>query len=296
MAAMTPLVEAGCGGAPARTLLDRWRTWQFAQSLSARTVTERCGTILRVSQYWDISPELLTVEQIAQWLAEGGNWSPRTRWTYHSALKAWFLWLQQQELRLDNPMVMIGKPRRPRGVPRPISSRDLTRLLAIRMNKRTRAMILLAAFAGLRVHEIAKIRAEHLDLISRTLFVTGKGDVTATLPLHHLIVEHAYQMPRTGWWFPGPCDGHQRRESIGGTIKAAMVRAGVNGSAHQLRHWFGTELVDSGTDLRTTQDLMRHATLTSTEIYTKVNDERRVEGIDRLDPWTPRVRPLRTSA
>lgn len=155
-------------------------------------------------------------------------------------------------------------------------------------------MILLAAFAGLRVHEIAKVRGDHLDLIGRQFVVTGKGAVTATLPLHHMLIEQAYRMPREGWWFPGPDHGHQRRESIGGTIKEAMIRAGVAGSAHQLRHWFLSELVETGTDLRTVQDLGRHADLSSTAIYTQVTDRRRAEGVDRLNPW--RADPSNTAA
>lgn len=213
--------------------------------------------------------------------------------TYHSALTAWFLWLQVQGHRIDNPMVKIGKPKRPRSEPRPITNSDLCRVLGVRMHRRTRAMILLAAFAGFRVHEIARVRGEHIDLIDRRITVHGKGDVTVTLPLHHRIVEHAYRfdMPRTGWWFPGSDRGHQRRESVGGSIKDAMTRAGVQGSAHQLRHWFASELLANGVDLRTVQELMRHASVASTQIYTKVTDERRIAGIDSLDPMRRRITP-----
>lgn len=233
----------------------------------------------------NVDPERADTEQIAAWLAEGGDWAPRTRWTYHGALAAWFGWLHTQGFRSDNPMDMIGKPKRPKSDPRPISSDDLTRLLCTAMRRRTRAMILLAAFEGFRVHEIAKVKGEHLDLVERTITVTGKGGISATLPLHHLVVEHAYMMPRRGYWFPGPTSGHQRRESVGGTIKEVMIRAGVPGSAHQLRHWFGTALVEAGVDLRTVQTLMRHQNLTSTAIYTAVTERRRAEGIERLNPF-----------
>lgn len=274
-------------------LLAGWQTWQYAQSLSRRTVEERTAAVARMAIWCNTPPECVTADQLAAWLAQG-DWAARTRMTYHSALTAWFHWLQLQEHRLDNPMVKIGKPKRPRSEPRPISSNDLCRMLGIRMNRRSKAMILLAAFAGLRVHEIAQIRGEHLDLVDRRITIHGKGDVTATLPLHHRIVEHAYvaDMPRTGWWFPGADRGHQRRESVGGTIKDVMVRAGVLGSAHQLRHWFGSELLANGVDLRTVQELMRHASVASTQIYTKVTDERRAAGIDSLDPTRPRVVPL----
>lgn len=92
-------------------------------------------------------------------------------------------------------------------------------------------------------------------------------------------------MPRKGPWFPGPDRGHQRRESVSGTIKDAMVRAGVPGSAHCLRHWFGTALVRAGVDLRTVQTLMRHQNLSSTAVYTAIADERRAKGIQLLDPF-----------
>jgi site-specific recombinase XerD len=262
-----------------------WQTWQFAQSLSARTVAERTAAVMRCAQWTAAAPDTLRPQQIAAWLAEGGDWSARTRWTYHSALTAWFRWLERQEYLAVNPMDKIGSPRRPRSEPRPVSDSNMRRLLRLPMHRRTRAMMLLASLQGLRVHEVAKVKAEHLDLIARTIIVAGKGGVTATLPLHHLVIEHAYLMPRRGFWFPGPDRGHQRRESISGTIKEAMVRAGVAGSAHQLRHWFGTALVKAGVDLRTTQELMRHQNLASTAIYTAVADEQRAKGIQLLDPF-----------
>ena len=92
------------------------------------------------------------------------------------------------------------------------------------------------------------------------------------------------------YWFPGVDRGHQRRESVCGTIKEAMIRAGVPGSAHWLRHWFGTALLEAGVDVRVVQTLMRHQNLATTEIYTLVSDGRRAEGIERLDPF--RAAPL----
>ncbi len=232
-----------------------------------------------------MAPEQAQVEHIVTWLAEGGEWSANTRWTYYTALRAWFLWLQKTGQRIDNPMVMIDSPKRSKGVPHPVSNKDVQRLLVVRARKRTRAMLLLAAFQGLRVHEIAKIKAEDFDLISRTLTVTGKGGFTATLPLHHRVLEIAFLMPRRGHWFPGADRGHQRRESVSQTIKDAMVRAGVTGSAHWLRHWFGTSLLEAGVDIRVVQTLLRHQNLATTEIYTKVSNARRAAGIDQLDPY-----------
>ena len=67
-----------------------------------------------------------------------------------------------------------------------------------------------------------------------------------------------------------------------------MPRAGINGgTAHRMRHWYGTNLVASGADLGTAQTLLRHSNLASTAIYPQVVDETRVEAIDRLDPLGP---------
>jgi len=263
-------------------LIEEWRIWQYAKGLSRRTVTERTNTVTRMAAWTGTEPHTVTTADIVTWLAEGGDWSANTRWTYHTTLTAWFSWLQRLNHRPNNPMTLIDAPRRHKGSPHPISDAELHRLLRTRMRPRTRAMILLAAFQGLRVHEIAKLKGEHLNLEGRTLTVTGKGGFTATLPLHNRIVELAATMPRRGFWFPGSDRGHQRRESVSGTIKETMVRAQVTGSAHWLRHWFGTALVESDVDLRTVQTLMRHQNLATTEIYTRVSDARQADSIDRI--------------
>ncbi len=270
--------------------VNEWRTWQFAKTLSARTVNERVATVVRMAEWCKVQPEHAEIVDIVEWLAEGGDWSANTRWTYYTSLAAWFLWLQKRGHRIDNPMVTIDRPRRAKGAPHPVSNQDMQRIIAVRAHRRTKAMLILAAFEGLRVHEIAKVKGEHFDLVDRTVIVTGKGGHTASLPLHHRVIEIAYQMPRKGFWFPGADRGHQRRESISGTIKEAMVRAGVIGSAHWLRHWFGTALLEAGVDVRVVQTLMRHQNLATTEIYTRVSESRRAEGIDLLDPF--RLAPL----
>lgn len=289
---------------PTHPVVKQWRTWQYAQSLSSRTVDERTATLLRMAAWCQVQPDSATDDDIASWLAEGGDWCANTRWTYHTQLSAWFLWLQKQGHRVDNPMINITRSKRPKSEPKPLSNQELVRLLTIRMHRRTKAMILLMAFQGLRAHEVAKVKAEDLDLVERTIRVVGKGGVDATLPLHHRVAEIAYQMPRKGNWFPGRNRGHQRRESICSTVKSAMIRADVRGSGHCLRHWFATALLEAGVDVRTVQVLLRHQNLSSTEIYTMVSKRRRAEGIELLDPFrvappkplTPEARALLNAA
>jgi site-specific recombinase XerD len=263
-------------------LVEAWQIWQYAKGLSKRTVDDRAAIVLRMADGVGSAPESVDTADLIAWLAAGG-WSPNTRWTYYTALNSWFVWLQRLEHRHDNPMIKIDSPRRRKGEPHPISDADLRRLLRTRMHRRTRAMITLAAFQGLRVHEIAKIKADHFNLAEQSMTVVGKGAVKAVLPLHRRVATLVYEMPAKGFWFPGSDQGHQRRESISSTIKEVMLRAGVPGSAHSLRHWFGTALVEAGVDLRTVQVLLRHQNLATTEIYTRITDERRAKAINSLE-------------
>lgn len=272
-------------------LLKEWETWQYAKGLSKRTVSERSATITRMADWCEHQPQAVQTIDIVEWLAEG-DWSPNTRWTYYTTLNAWFLWLQKVGHREDNPMVNIDSPRRNKGKPHPVSDADLVRLLATRMHKKTRAMVMLAALQGFRVHEIAKVKGEHFNLPDQKITVKGKGGIVAVMPLNFRIADLAATMPARGYWFPGPDRGHQRRESVSGTIKEAMLRAGVPGSAHSLRHWFGTALVEAGVDLRRVQELLRHQNLATTEIYTLVSEQRLGEAINLLNPGGgPRLVP-----
>ncbi|WP_258955655.1 tyrosine-type recombinase/integrase [Rhodococcus erythropolis] len=186
-------------------------------------------------------------------------------------------------------MIHLGRPRRPRGEPHPVSEEHMPLLLETKMHKKTRVMVYLGALEGLRAHEIAKVRGEDVDLIGKTLKVTGKGGVTAVLPLHDDLAELAADMPRKGWWFPSRTDPRRpmRSKSVTNTLKSLMMRADVPNTGHSLRHWFGTMLVDGGTDLRTTQELMRHASLADTQRYVRVKDRRKTEAIGRLQLGQP---------
>lgn len=263
-----------------KPLIRTWGAYMRAQSLSTRTINERLGTVTRFeSESADI--ETATHLDVALWL---GNLdvSATSRATYHGHLKACFEWLKIVDLRTDSPMDKVPKPRRPRCTPRPVDSSAIPKILKACSRKRTRMMVLLATFAGLRVHEIAKVRAEDFDLTTGSLYVDGKGGVRAMIPVHHMIAAELVHFPREGYLFPGSDSGHVLSNSVSMLIGRAMKRAGVAGTAHQLRHWYGTSLLESGTDVRVVQELMRHVSIQSTTIYTRVSDTMRRDAIDRL--------------
>lgn len=264
--------------------LDDWEIWQTAQRLSPKTIEERLRVLRMFYMQTQIQPATAQPLDIARWIASHDEWSDATTAVYTTCLSTWFKWLVLVDRRVDNPMLKVGRVRVPERVPRPIADTDVPKLLGTRMWSTTRVMIMLALLAGLRVHEIAKVRGEDFDLGTQVLWVRGKGRRLKSIPLHPLLVEIASNMPERGWWFPmrGHEGQHVLAKSVTDIIGRTMRRAGVPGSAHCLRHWYATSLFDDGADIRVVQELMRHKSLATTQIYTKVATERQREAIGTL--------------
>jgi site-specific recombinase XerD len=256
-----------------------------AEGMSERTITDRPKIVARAAHAVGADPLEFTREQIFAYMASLK--SAGTRQTYYSALRAWHLWLQWAGYRLEDPMLRMKRPRAPRGIPKPVATSHIDRVLSSGIRGRTRTAILLCSYQGLRVHEAAKIRGEDVDLIAQTLRVVGKGGVDDVIPLHPLIAAEAQRYPRRGYWFPSHTRPRQpiRRESLSAAISRAMERADVPGTAHSLRHWYATELLEAGADVRTVQTLLRHASLATTAIYTRVSRDKQRAAIAALpDP------------
>lgn len=277
------------------SVLANWGAWQQAANLSHRTITERCACIRHMLSLAQCGPFDITPEVIMAYTTRPGV-GRSSRATYHAHIRAYSHWLTRTGQRSDDPTVQTPTPKRSKGQPRPVLCTALREMLAVVNRRRTRMMILLAAYEGLRVHEIAKIRGEDVDLESGVLFVSGKGGRQAYLPLHPEVAALARsgRFPAAGWWFPAYGKaGAIQGAAVSKAIHDTMARAHVNGTPHQLRHWYGTTLVRNGTDLRTVQELMRHASLATTQIYTQVSDLSQREAVHGLqiliDPPSPRT-------
>ncbi|WP_104087256.1 tyrosine-type recombinase/integrase [Arthrobacter sp. GMC3] len=269
------------------SLLTEWQAWQRAGGLSERTIAERTGTLNHMAVFLDKDLSELAAAGIITFLGRKGI-GPASRATYHASIRAFCAWAVEAEHFTVNPATKTPSPKRPRNLPRPVAAAQLGAILKAATRNRTRMMVLLAALAGLRVHEVAKIQGQDIDMDNGTLTVTGKGGGTQVMPLHPLLIDMARGFPREGYWFT-TYNGNKERDSgpvlpsaVGTAISRAMGRAGVHGTPHQLRHWYGTALLEQGVDLRTVQELMRHQSIASTQIYTKVSDVRRRAAINLL--------------
>lgn len=263
-------------------LLDRFATSQRAEGASENTVELRVQTFRKACRETGSTALTLDVDDIRRFLAGYSN--PNTRSTHYRSLRSVCRWLVAEGLRTDDPTERVRAPRVPRGVPRPCSTPALEAMFAV-ATQRERAMLTLAAYGGLRAAEIASVRGEHFDLEAATLRVRGKGGVEAVLPLHPEVIALAEAMPARGWWFPARTRpaGHLSPQYVSLLVRAVCKRAGVPlHGAHPLRHWFATTLVRGGADLRTTQTLMRHASLATTARYVEVADDARRAAVLRL--------------
>jgi integrase/recombinase XerD len=249
--------------------LGDWAAWMRAIGQSPRTLRLRIGTVQRTARHvGKHACEISTMDMINSLDRAMSAWS---RSTYVGSLHAWGRWLVQTGRREQDPAAGLPKPRNPKTVPRPISEHDTQKIIRS-ASGRELIMILLAAYAGLRVHEVAKIRGE--DISEESLYVEGKGGVIAMIPTHPLIWEAAASLPREGWWFPSrQGDGPLTSHAVGLIMAATIRGAGVNGTAHQLRHRYGTAVLRaSGGNLRVAQELLRHASPATTAGYTLVED------------------------
>lgn len=259
-----------------------WIQYQKAANLAPRTIKDRAELIRTLEKHTGKTALETTQLDLVQFMAR--DVAPATRSTYATIFRVFFRFCTEQGFIEKSPMDGAPVPKRPKYAPRPVENVQLTRVLAACNRQSTRAMVLLAALAGLRVHEIAKVRGDDFDLEKATLVVIGKGNKRAVIPLHPVLIDLAQAMPDVGYWFT-PWDKPDTPitgKSCGQAISRAMRRAGVDATAHQLRHWYGTSLLESGADLRTVQELMRHESLATTQIYTRVTSERRRDAIHAL--------------
>lgn len=265
--------------------MNRWAHWQRAQGLSERTIKDRRDVISHLSRYAGVTPLKVTPDHIIDYLARP-ELSQSSKASYHATMRAFYKWAVKTNQMRHNPAAETPTPKRPKGAPRPVQTAHISALLAVANRKRTRAMILLAAYAGMRVHEIAKFRGEDLDRIGESLTITGKGGKTALVPAHPVILEIAEHFPKTGYWFPAYGSqtdaAHIDSTQVSRAVKNAMQRAGFEGKAHQLRHYYASELLENGVDIRVVKELMRHESIATTEIYTRVSMRRMKDGLATL--------------
>jgi integrase len=138
-----------------------------------------------------------------------------------------------------------------------------------RVEPRDRLAIMLAAYAGLRRAEIAALHADQIG--DRMLTIVGKGSKTRRVPIHPLLEEPLRQLKeRGGYAFPNVNGDPIQPDAMGRRIARALPD---KWTAHSLRHYYAGHVYRASHDIRSVQKLLGHASISTTEIYTMVDDE-----------------------
>jgi integrase/recombinase XerC len=276
-------------------LLAQWhRHLALERRLSPHTVRayhKAADRLLDATKYsaWEAVAELNASalrRHLAQRRAEGLANSSAAREL--SALKAFIAYARAETGSDENSAPRLRGPRIKKGLPRPVSPDDALGLADMVeatasedwIGKRDRAVLLLLYGAGMRIAEALSLTGNILP-IGEQLLVTGKGGKQRIVPILPLIVQ-AVDAYVGACPYPVSKDAPLFRGAKGGALSQGMVQKatakarralGLPDSAtpHALRHSFATHLLGAGADLRSLQELLGHASLGSTQIYTKVD-------------------------
>ncbi len=282
----------------------------LAARRAPRTVDAYRRDLADLAAHLGGSPAAAGPEQIEGWLADlrARGQAPSSVARRAAAARTFYRHLVALGRRPDNPAADVDLPRRRRRLPRSLSVREVERLIdaangTTPRSFRDRALVELLYGAGLRVSEAVGLDLGGVDLEGRTVRCLGKGDKERVVPLGASAVEAVRRYLARG----RPYLDRRRRPELflnaqGGPLTRAgaflvlrrmAAKAGLDAGRihpHLLRHSFATHLLEGGADLRSVQEMLGHADLGTTELYTHVSDRRRRETYFSAHPHARRTR------
>lgn len=213
-----------------------------------------------------------------------------------AAIRGLHRFLVAEGMRPEDPTLLLETPRRPGPWPKALAIDEAIRLMeapdpATVQGRRDSALLEVLYGTGARVSEVVGMDLGDVDLEDRVALVTGKGSRQRLVPLGSKAVEAVAR------WLPDRMSlvGRQQRgdplflnlrgrrisrQGVFGVVRANAARAGIDPgrvSPHVLRHSAATHMVEGGADLRTVQEILGHATITTTQVYTRVSPVHLVE-------------------
>jgi integrase/recombinase XerD len=243
------------------------------------------------------APEAATEADLGAYLAglHAGGGSSATAARRLSALRQFFRFLVAERLRADDPTGALDAPRRRRALPKFLTEAEIAALIdRVRARPgpdglRLTALLELLYATGMRVSELVSLPLAAVARNPRFVVVRGKGGKERLVPLgeaaRRAVADYRAARGRhlngrreSPFLFPSHgAAGHLTRHRLGQLLKGLAAEAGLPAakvSPHVLRHAFATHLVGGGADLRAVQQMLGHADIATTQIYTHVADRR----------------------
>ena len=221
------------------------------------------------------------------------------------SIKVFYRYLHHERILKRNVTEVMDGPRLWRRLPEQLSVEEVDELLKVNANAckddylllRNQSMLELLYASGLRVSELVMLKIDELKLESKHLRITGKGDKTRLVPIgdparlrlkSYLadVRPRLEREPLCPQVFLSKSGQQLTRDRVWAIVKECAKLAGIQKSVypHALRHSFATHLLANGADLRIIQEMLGHADISTTEIYTHVNTERLIRAHAQFHP------------
>ena len=250
-----------------------------------------------------IDPRAATHRQLRRYLGEldSAQYSRTTVNRRLSALRSFFRWLNVTDVCDCDPASVLSGPRKQKDLPHVIRPADMARLLSVHGKRdgvgnpreqspadlRNLALLEFLYACGARVSEASGLLADNVDFERGQVKVLGKGARERIVPLHDLALAsmHTYQLlgrPRLlkekecPFFFVSTRGNGMTTDAIRKMFKESLRAAGLDEtlSPHDMRHTFATDLLEGGADLRSVQEMLGHASLSTTQVYTHLSPGR----------------------
>jgi integrase/recombinase XerC len=295
-----------------QTLAEYLRHLALEKNASAHTVKSYREDLNQAAEYFrgqlgggDPAPSRVNtrlVRSYLAWLHEQG-YAKATVARRIAAVRSWFRFLCRQGTLNANPADGLRGPRQDKKLPHFMSEEDMTRLLeapegATPLGLRDRAILETLYSAGVRVSELVGLDIDSLDFDAGIVMVRGKGrkERLALLGAKALKAIKAWleardvllggRAARAPAVFLNKNGTRLTTRSVGRMVEKYLAHAGLDprSSPHTLRHSFATHLLDRGADIRSVQELLGHASLGTTQIYTHVTTHRLRDSYHKAHP------------
>ena len=222
------------------------------------------------------------------------QYTPKSILRKISAVRSLYDFLQDEEMVSENPFEFVVLPKLSRKLPKFVYPKEMSEFLdnidtSRDLGKRNKAIFELLYGCGLRAQELVDIKLQEIDYVNRTILVHGKGSKDRIVPVHEMAIEtlQEYIMKArpnlaikskesTDYVFLNYRGNQVTNRGINLILDKELEHQAstLKISPHSFRHSFATHLINNGVDLRVVQELLGHASLSTTQIYTKVSKEK----------------------
>jgi len=273
------------------------------KGLSENTTNSYQRDLKKFSKFLETSNinnfENLTEEMCSAWIADlfQNNVSARSIQRHISSAKGFFNYLKKNSLVSDSPFELINSPKSPSHLPNILSPEEVSQLLNFKpknsQEKRDLAIIELIYSSGLRVSEAVNSNLSDFEDDKNFLRVLGKGSKTRLVPvgryaksaINDWIIEREKLLTRDDALFVNLRGTRITTRSVQERIKNIALMQGLPPvNPHMLRHSFATHLLESSGDLRSIQELLGHSSLSTTQIYTRLDYQHLIKVYESSHP------------